>query len=104
MDEKEIIINSHKYLISINKNGKGTAKHYDEKYKVWVNVNFSDDLDDSEKTIEKVKDILKKEYIGNLNDVLEKDILHTLNDQIYKEGLIPLEVHSKAKKKINDSK
>lgn len=66
MDEREIIINSHKYVISMDENGKATAKNYNEEYKVWVNAIFSNNLESSEKIVQEVKAALKKEYIENI--------------------------------------
>ena len=65
---KSIVINNNEYIIDTNDNGETTAKTYNKKYKIQININFSNVLND--KIINNVKQILKKDYIDRITSNL----------------------------------
>lgn len=58
---KEIIIDDKKYLLIRNENGTHSLKTYNEKYKMWITVNFQKEA--NKEVEEELIRLLSMEYL-----------------------------------------
>lgn len=61
-ENNEIIIGNNKYQIEVDEDGNASVKKFNDKYKIWLVVNFSSSVNQEaeDKLKEMLKDIYKK--------------------------------------------
>lgn len=59
--EKIVLINGNEYIVRFDESGNAKASRYYHKYKVWLNINFSNKVDTA--SLDSLLEILKRDYL-----------------------------------------